>query len=220
MWSSHPRNLLESLLYAKRVGDTEVIGAAYYRLLLLHPPPWSSDDPVIGPYHLDLQRGWMKCIEHWQVVFDIIGKLSRFPQLRAAKSHKSTKDSRHSDFWRDGAWKALADQSLPVYDVLGKIKVVIEFLISIGGDATELKAELETINAKLYTWFVPEYLGPQPEVAPSLGVADVKHDDSMLQPSGSVVFLVENVRFRVSFYQSIMLLLLIMADRQDHVSFF
>ena len=145
----------ETLLYAESIGDKELIGAAYYRLLI------SGDVPGSSPLRQALDRGMIRCGEEWQKIFNswgqgktVSGRSLWYDEDRRYYHHPSS-----SETFLSGAWSSIAEASLPWFDVVGKVQCVTcwqgNSYCDDGGESPA-EQELARIKEEAYSYFMGE----------------------------------------------------------------
>lgn len=157
LWSDHSKSPYEALLFGERMGDKEIIGAAYYQTLLYRWPMWSLDRRLTDQHRRHLKYGMTRCGEEWQKIFDAWGILqaTKGEALEHQNDHKCTLQ----DNWLQGIWQEIAKSKLQWFDVIGKLCVAIQFAAQydcFDAGRRSMEAEMERIKASLYACFVPE----------------------------------------------------------------
>jgi len=144
----------ETLLFAESIGDEELIGAAYYRLLM------SGDVPCSSPLRQTLDRGMIRCGEEWQKIFNSWGQgktVSGGSLWRDEGFYRSCPSS--SELFLSGVWSSISEASLPWFDVVGKVQCATYWQAAnldgwYDGRGTPTQQELARIKKEVYSYFV------------------------------------------------------------------
>ena len=135
LWSSAicPR---EVLVFAESISDKELIGTAYYRILVQEKPEG------LNPSQLQiLHRGMRRCGGEWQRIFDSWGR-----------SLSGEKSSDHK--WLHDVWCVLANAKIPWYNVVGKVEKLVSSKTKIHPACGTTQEELARVRKKVYRFFV------------------------------------------------------------------
>jgi hypothetical protein len=137
----------ETLLFAESIGDKELIGAAYYQILISGDT--SGSTPALRQ---TLDRGMIRCGEEWQKVFNLWGQGKYEKEFSCANCHQ-----RHLY----GIWSRIAAASLAWYDVVGKVRCAARWqsdnMYSYGCCSMKAAApELARIKKEVYSYFMEE----------------------------------------------------------------
>lgn len=138
---------LDMLDFAERIGDKELIGGAYYRVMCSvyssEHRGWKLDARRMAK----LEHGKAQLISKWQEIFEDWGLQQFQSEVSEAKD----------EFWLHRVWKALAKGRFPLHDVVGKIKAAMSTLRvrnGIGNPRRELmQTQLDEIKSVLYDTF-------------------------------------------------------------------
>lgn len=156
LWSDHTKSPYEALLFGERMGDKEIIGAAYYQTLLYRWPMWSLDRRLTDQHRRHLKYGMTRCGEEWQKLFDSWG-------MQAVKGHVLEHPIHPlcplPNYWLQGIWQEIAKSKLQWFDVVGKLCASIQFAAQYDcfeAGRQSMENELERIKTNLYACFVPE----------------------------------------------------------------
>lgn len=192
-----------ALMYGERMEDKEVIGAAYYQLMLASLSPGVYDERLTAHQRHCLQRGTLACAVKWQELFDLWGDTL----TSELEDHHGYEIER----WLHGAWRALALRKLANYDVLGKAVEVIRCALRTGipeETIAQMKQSVDDIKSNLHTLFICDVATTStstpssPEAPVHSPAITLVQDDTLRLPSGSLVFSVEGVQFRVCIFSS------------------
>jgi len=149
----------EPLLYAESIGDKELIGFAYYQLLV------SGDKTGLTPSLCQtLNRGMTRCGEEWEKIFNSWGQGEQvsggslfYCEICGHGGYISADKTKNS---LQSLWPTIARASLPWYDVVGKLRSALTLDAynpyccrrSIG----PVKRELSRIEKEVYSYFMKE----------------------------------------------------------------
>ena len=149
----------ELLIYAESIGDKELIGFAYYQLLV------SGDKTGLTPSLCQtLNRGMTRCGEEWEKIFNSWGQGKQvsggslfYCEVCGHGDYISAEET--GKFLRS-LWPTIARASLPWYDVVGKLRRAVTISAyspyccrkSIG----PAKRELSRIKKEVYSYFMEE----------------------------------------------------------------
>lgn len=154
LWSDHhSKSPHDALLFGERMGDKEIIGAAYYQTLLYRWPLWSLDRRLTEQHRRHLKYGMVRCGEEWQKIFDSWGMRNE------PVEHQSHSGCTLRDSWLQGIWQEIAKSKLQWFDVIGKLCAAIQFAAQydcFAAGRQSMESELERIQGNLYACFVPE----------------------------------------------------------------
>jgi hypothetical protein len=147
----------ETLLYAESIGDKDLIGAAYYRLLISGDKAGSTCTPSLRQ---TLDRGMIRCGEEWQKIFDSWGRgksAAGGPLLYCEYCGHSLSGQER---FMSRIWSLIAEASTPWYDVAGKVRCAMRLegdpypcCSRAVGPATR---ELARIKKEAYSYFMEE----------------------------------------------------------------
>ncbi|KAF8319916.1 hypothetical protein DL93DRAFT_2224843 [Clavulina sp. PMI_390] len=167
----------DMLRFGEEFKETRIQGAAYYRIMLMGQSAW-QDSRLSEQHRQNLLSGMMKCGAEWQYIFDSFAE----ERLSASKHpifHKCCWKNETSSYVSgrrtyvtertrlDALWRSLASASLPWYDLVGKVEVVIKvaterscvgegFGLAVQSCATRYPTDLAALKAKLIAFFDPE----------------------------------------------------------------
>lgn len=167
---------VEALMFGERVGDKQIVGAAYYRVMLWldRPHPLTpSISTLLGDYENlyqeNLRRGKERCSGEWDRIFAEWG---------------SGEDEALSAEWLGQTWLALVKSNFPQCDVVGKVSAGLNVLLRNSGGSggwdwkrVAVKAQLDSIKFSIYECFLPE-AAPPVELEPTGAGAE---EDVLLQ---------------------------------------
>jgi len=153
----------KTLLFAESIGDKELIGAAYYQLLLSGGVPGSS------PLRQTLDRGMIRCGEEWQKIFNSWGqgKTVSGGSLCCSEDHPHSECNDPTERVLSGIWSHIAEASLPWFDVVGKVQCATYWQAANRTcwrdewdmptlTLTPTKQELARIKEEAYSYFMGE----------------------------------------------------------------
>lgn len=146
--------LMEALKFGERIGDEQITGAAYYRIMLWRSG--SESPPLSMPYPFErldnlnlenLQRGKERCIEEWSRILEL---------------WRETKEEQLYE-WLAKTLLALIDGHFLSCDVVGKVEAGLTILTenrwrsdTWARKHTEVKAQLESIKSSIHDYFLPK----------------------------------------------------------------
>lgn len=154
IWGSSFVPTIEKLRFGERIGDNEIVGAIYYRIMC---PAYGTEGTVASVLsELDahqnenLERGKRKCADKWHAIFDEWGVNA---ELAGDNSQ-----------WLHMTWTALARGHFTPYDIVGRVKAALTvaeqgYCQSLNFD-TELCTQLQNLKSSAHEFF----LVPRPDV--------------------------------------------------------
>lgn len=144
--SDDPADAVDVLHFGERMRDAEVIGAAYYQILVSHHERWALEGRLTELDRQRLRRGAQSCARVWQRIFDDWGV-----GIGIASGY-------HSHEAMFGLWKGIAEGRFAHYDVIGKLEAARAYgreRWDEKGDVFKAQERLERIKADLYGLFLP-----------------------------------------------------------------
>jgi hypothetical protein len=139
-------SLIKALEYGERLGDNEVVGQAYYKILLLGRSVWNDELNMSANHRQCLKRGFIKLCE----------LCDRIAQLwdSTYKAHQTCRpDPGHAS----RVWCKIAASKLPSYDVLGRLRCILTVSHSTPTCDSKIKTlirnDIGFVNSMLYGIF-------------------------------------------------------------------
>lgn len=151
-----PADFVDVLFFGERMRDTEIIGAAYYQILVYARPRLPLDKRLVDRHRRHLEFGMKSCAEEWQQILD----------GWALGSGMQSNSYESSALF--GMLKAIAAGKFAYYDVVGKLEAVRAYAEDKWGSGTDkflTKEKLQCIKASLYSNFALAEVAPDSEVA-------------------------------------------------------
>lgn len=146
--ATNPTAELEMLDFAERIGNKELIGAAYYRVLCSGSA--SIEDGLFAGRELDASR--LAKLEHGRKLLTL-----KWQELFEKWGVETASDE---SVWLQEVWIALAKGRFPLHDVVGRVKAAMKSIIDTSGGIFRymmkhraLKAQLEEVKSSMYNFF-------------------------------------------------------------------
>ncbi|KAF8319913.1 hypothetical protein DL93DRAFT_1904683 [Clavulina sp. PMI_390] len=132
LWTCHPSLSPYYLLhFGNQLKDNDLIGAAYYQIVLRGEAAWQMAEPGLSePECRRLADTRVRLAEQWQELFNAIGKGGTkatplyHPCCWSARSSPYHHPPTNFD-WLHTLCKDLALSDTPYYDFIGKVEIVI-----------------------------------------------------------------------------------------------
>ncbi|KAF8297759.1 hypothetical protein DL93DRAFT_2234074 [Clavulina sp. PMI_390] len=159
LWKRHPSlSPYHVLRFGKELKDDDLIGAAYYQIVLRGGPAWREADP--GVTELACRRlleTRLKLTEQWQDLFNAVGKAGDDEKVpfyhsccwsNSGGCCSSPISTRFQDLHRD-----LAFSNTPYYDFIGKVRVLISVAKKHCGQcSSRYDSELASMKERLHLY--------------------------------------------------------------------
>lgn len=156
LWSDESQDAFDALLFGEQMADKEIVGAAYYQILVSRLKPWAFDKRLTEQHRLQLKHGEVRCTLAWNQTFDSWGLETLHPVVSAPGPHIAC-NLGFSQWWLHNVWVEIARGRYLVCDVVGRIRAACRCTVGYDGHlGVSPPQELEKIKATLYTFFVPE----------------------------------------------------------------
>lgn len=146
----------DALIYGETVGDKEVIGASYYRILVSwdRHKPW---DVRLSQSHIQtLHAGRDNLLDLWRERIGRLGKgyYASKPDLFIF----NTPGGIVRQGFLHGLWVAISAEDLVLWDLVGLYRVIIKTWVSVVGETgvDVWQGRLELIQQNMYDTFVQE----------------------------------------------------------------
>lgn len=163
LWSERPKDAYDALLFGEQVNDKEVIGAAYYQILVSGSNPWASDVRLTEKHRLRLERGGIRLTEAWVQISDDWGsRASPFqPPQPATNPYPHTIALYQPDpppdpsrYWIHEVWRQVGARRYSSYDVIGRLRSAQHSVQGYHQSYGKLVGRnMEAVKANMYTYF-------------------------------------------------------------------